>query len=79
MQRVLGRLVALELGEPGGEHTAAERGKCGSVKPQTFSNAALRGGLLAGSSKQVLGLLNQVMPPWVQKPDVVTVWRVGCE
>ncbi|KAI4539824.1 hypothetical protein MG293_010219 [Ovis ammon polii] len=42
MQRVSGRLVALELGEPGGEHTAAERGKCGLVKPQTFSDAVLR-------------------------------------
>ncbi|KAG5204814.1 hypothetical protein MJG53_009415 [Ovis ammon polii x Ovis aries] len=41
MQRVSGRLVALELGEPGGEHTAAERGKCGLVKPQTFSDAVL--------------------------------------
>ena len=56
-----------------GEHAAAERGKRG-----IFSNAALRCGLLAGSNKQVLGVLNQVMPPWVQKPEVVTVRRVGC-
>lgn len=62
-----------------GEHTAAEIGKLGLVKPQTFSNAALRIGLLVGSNKQVSGVLNQVMPPWVQEPDMVTVWRWSCK
>lgn len=62
-----------------GEHTAAEIGKLDLVKPQTFSNAALRIGLLVGSNKQVSGVLNQVMPPWVQELDMVTVWRWGCK
>ena len=62
-----------------GEHTAAEIGKLDLVKPQTFSNAALRIGLLVGSNKQVSGVLNQVMPTWVQELDMVTVWRWGCK
>lgn len=36
MQRGVGKAGGAGAGEPGGEHTAAERGKCGLVKPQTF-------------------------------------------
>ncbi|KAI4565741.1 hypothetical protein MJT46_009116 [Ovis ammon polii x Ovis aries] len=73
MQRVSGRLVALELGEPGGEHTAAERGKCGLVKPQTFSDA-----VLSSSKRELLSSCRVQAPRFQIKSHQTGVSKLPC-